>query len=120
MQNHLRTKEVHIMRETQIELKKVEHDAVEGARKYFESGKVGEVVCILLDLDNEVDLIVKEGRRLRLEGKLDMSIYNVLIDGYSHTKERIYKVAEHYGYFKQISSLHNFNRHAIKLTKQAQ
>lgn len=95
----------------------MEHDVFENVRNYLESGEWREVVQILLDVDNEVDLIIKEARRLRLQGKLDLEIYSVLINGYSNVRERIYELAGEHGVLKQVRGLYNFNKYAVKVTK---
>jgi hypothetical protein len=118
MQGHLPVNgTLYAVGEAQVELKTLEQNTVDRARNHLELREPGAVVSILLDLDNEVDLIMKESRRLRLEGKLNVNIYNVLIDGYSHIKEKVYELAGQYGFLKEVRSLYNFNRYAVKAVK---
>ena len=119
MGDTLPTKERYTVQEAQRELKGVGHDVFENVRNHLEAGEWREIVQILLDLDNEVDLIIKEARRLRLQGKLDLEIYSILIDGYSNLKERIFELAGEHGVLKQVRSLYNFNKYAMKVTKDA-
>ncbi|MGH9909116.1 MAG: hypothetical protein ACRD32_00585, partial [Nitrososphaerales archaeon] len=107
------------VQEAQRELKGVGHDVFENVRNHLEAGEWRESVQILLDLDNEVDLIIKEARRLRLQGKLDLEIYSTLINGYSDLRERIFELAGEHGVLKQVRSLYNFNKYAKKVTKDA-
>ena len=119
MGNILPTKERYTVREAQRELNGVEHDVFENVRTHLEAGEWRDIVQILLNLDNEVDLIIKESRRLRLQGKLDLEIYSTLINGYSNLRERIFELAGEHGVLKQIRSLYNFNKYAMKVTKDA-
>ena len=119
MGDTLPTKERYTVQEAQRELKGVWHDVFENVRNHLEAGEWREVVQILLDLDNEVDLIIKEARRLRLQGKLDLEIYSILINGYSNLRERIFELAGEHGVLKHVKSLYNFNKYAMKVTKDA-
>ncbi len=101
-----------------MELKQVEIDAMQKARAYLEARAYDEIVNLLLGTDEEIELIVSESRRLKLQGKLDVSIFNTLIKGYSDIKEGIFDLSNQYGLFKEIRSLYNFNKYAGKVSKR--
>jgi len=100
------------------ELKRVEIDAIEKARNYLEAKKYEDVVSILLDLDKEIDLLTYEARRLKLQGKLDVNIYGVLITGYADIKEKIFDLTDQHGILKEIRNLYGYHKHAIEVSKR--
>ena len=99
------------------ELKQTEIDAMQKARTCLEGKAYDEVVNLLLGIDEEIELIVSESRRLRLQGKLDVNIFNTLIKGYSEIKEKIFDLSNRYGLLKEIRSLYNFNKYAGRVSK---
>ncbi len=81
-------------KEAASELKQVEIDSIQKFRAYLEARAYDEIVDLLLGIDDEIELIVKESRRLRLQGKLDVNVFNVLIKGYSEIKEKIFDLSD--------------------------
>lgn len=100
------------------ELRQVEIDVMQKARACLEAKAYDEIVSLLLGIDEEVMLTVSESRRLRLQGKLDVNIFNVLIKGYSDIKEKIFDLSDQYGLLKEVRSLYNFNKYAGKVSKR--
>jgi len=100
------------------ELKQAEIDIILKARACLEARIYDEVVSLLLGIDDEIEQIVSESRRLKLQGKLDVNIFNTLIKGYSDIKERIFDLSDEHGLLKEIRSLYNFNKYGRKVSKR--
>ncbi len=105
-------------KEAASELKQIEINALQKFRACLETRAYDEIVNLLLGIDEEVTLTVSESRRLRLQGKLDVNIFNVLIKGYSDIKEKIFDLSDQYGLLKEVRSLYNFNKYAGKVSKR--
>ena len=96
------------------ELKQVEDDTLRKARAYMEAKAYDEIISLLLNMDKEIELISGESLKLRLQGKLDIDIFNVLMKGYCDIKEKIFDLSNQYGLSKEIRGLYNFNTYASK------
>jgi hypothetical protein len=105
-------------KEAVSELKQVEIDAMRRVKACLEGNAYDEIVNLLLDIDAEIELIVNESRRLRLQGKLDVNIFNIMVKGYSDIKERVFDLLNRYGLLKEIRSLYTFNKYAAKASKR--
>lgn len=105
-------------REAMRELKGVEIDAIEKARSYLEAKKYEGVISILFDLDKEIDLLTSEARRLKLQGRLDVKIYGVLITGYADIKEKIFDLTDQHRILKEIRNLYGYHKHVIEVLKR--
>ena len=96
------------------ELKQIEDDTLRKARAYMEVKAYDEIISLLLNMDKEIELISGESLKLRLQGKLDIDIFNVLMKGYCDIKEKIFDLSNQYGLSKEIKGLYNFNTYASK------
>lgn len=116
MQEQLPAGELSIYTEKRAagELKQVEDDTIRKARAYLEGKAYDEIIHLLLSIDREIELISNESHKLRLQGKLDVSIFNVLMKGYCDIKEKIFDLSNQYGLSKEVRGLYNFNMYAGK------
>ena len=96
------------------ELKQIEDDTLQKAREYLEAKAYDEIISLLLTIDKEIELISSDSRKLKLQGKLDVSIFNVLMKGYCDVKEKIFDLSNQYRLSKPIRGLYNFNAYARK------
>ncbi|MFY3739714.1 MAG: hypothetical protein HMLIMOIP_000133 [Candidatus Nitrosomirales archaeon] len=116
MQEQLPAGELSIYTEKKAagELKQVEDDTIRKARAYLEGKAYDEIITLLLSIDREIELISGESRKLRLEGRLDVSIFNILMKGYCDIKEKVFDLSNQYGLSKEVRSLYNFSMYASK------
>ncbi len=98
------------------ELKQIEVDMMRRVRTCLEGKACDEIISSLLDIDKEIELVLNESRRLRLQGKLDVNVFNILVKGYSDIKEKIFDLSSQYGFLKQVRSLYNFNKYAGRVS----
>jgi hypothetical protein len=101
------------------ELKQVEDDTLQKAKAYMEAKAYDEIISLLLNIDKEIELISNESRKLRLEGKLDLNIFNTLMKGHCDIREKIFDLSNRYGISKEVRGLYNFNTYAIKARSAA-
>ncbi len=120
MQEQLPAGELSIYTEKRAagELKQVEDDTIRKARAYLEGKAYDEIISLILSIDREIELISSESRKLRLEGKLDVSIFNILMKGYCDIKEKIFDLSNQYGLSKEVRGLYNFNVYASKVCNE--
>lgn len=104
--------------EAQLELQQVERDLIERVAEHLEARECGDVVLILMYLDTELELLVREARKLRLCGELNKDVFDVLVSGYTSIKDRIYELADQHKLLKAIRSLYAFRKYAARTTTQ--
>ncbi len=116
MQEQLPTGELaaYTQKKAADELKQIEDNTLQKVRAYMEAKAYDEIISLLLGIDKEVELISSESRKLRLQGKLDVSIFNVLMKGYCDIKEKVFDLSNQYGLSKEVRGLYNFNMYAGK------
>jgi hypothetical protein len=100
------------------ELKQVEDDTLEKAGAYLEAKAYDEIISLLLSIDKEIELISSESRKLRLQGKLDVSIFNIMMKGYCGIKEKIFDLSNQYGLSKEVRGLYSFKLYASKVCNE--
>ncbi|MGH9921449.1 MAG: hypothetical protein ACRD38_01715 [Nitrososphaerales archaeon] len=100
------------------ELKQMEDDTLQKARDYMEAKAYDEIINLLSSIDKEIELISSDSRKLRLQGKLDVSIFNVLMKGYCDIKEKVFNLSSQYGLSKEVRGLYNFNIYASKASNE--
>lgn len=105
---------VYTQKRAAAELKQVEDATLLKARAYLEAKAYDETINLLLNIDREIELISNESRKLRLQGKLDIDIFNVLMKGYCDIKEKIFDLSKQCGVSKEVRGLYNFNTYARK------
>ncbi|MGH9934415.1 MAG: hypothetical protein ACRD3Z_04780 [Nitrososphaerales archaeon] len=105
---------VYTQKNATAELKQAEADTLQRTRVYMEAKAYDEIINLLLNIDREIELILSESRKLRLEGKLDVGIFSVLMKGYCGIKEKILELSNQYGLSKEVRGLYNFNMYASK------
>ncbi|GEM_PF-2997028 len=101
------------------EVKQVEEATLRRGRDYLEAKSYDEIINLLLNMDREIELISSESRKLRLEGKLDLDIFNILMKGYCGIKEKIFDLSNQYGLSKEVRGLYNFNVYAGKTCNES-
>ena len=107
---------VYTQKKAADELKLIEADTLQKARAYMEAKAYDEIINLLLNIDKEIELISNESCKLRLQGKLDTDIFNILMKGYCDIKEKIFDLSREYKVSKEVRGLYNFNTYARKVS----
>jgi hypothetical protein len=86
------------------ELNTLERQYISATERHLEQGNALQIAYLLHALDREIENLVREGRNLKLQGKLDLKVYQILVTGYCQLGRKVLEISERNGFGEQVKS----------------